>query len=92
MPPHRLKPYGASAVDLEPHIPFLPSESLSMANLRAPLLDVLRCPVTGSKLVQDGAVLTSSSPGPDGAPLTYGLDEGIPVLLSSAPLDGAARA
>ncbi len=63
-----------------------------MANLPAQLLDVLRCPVTGSNLVQDGAVLTSSSPGPDGAPLTYGLDEGIPVLLRAELLGGAARA
>ncbi|MHA7191186.1 hypothetical protein ACX80N_12950 [Arthrobacter sp. MDT2-16] len=61
-----------------------------MANLPAQLLDVLRCPVTGSKLVQDGAVLRSSAPGPDGRPLTYGLDEGIPVLLRAEVLDGAA--
>ncbi|TKV28352.1 hypothetical protein FDK12_06685 [Arthrobacter sp. NamB2] len=63
-----------------------------MANIPAQLLDVLRCPVTGSKLVQDGDVLRSSSPGPDGEPLTYGLDEGIPVLLRPELLDGAARA
>ncbi len=63
-----------------------------MANLPAQLLDVLRCPVTGSKLVKDGAVLTSSSPGPDGAPLTYGLDEGIPVLLRVELLGDATRA
>ncbi|RJT80946.1 hypothetical protein D6T63_07035 [Arthrobacter cheniae] len=62
-----------------------------MANLPARLLDVLRCPVTGAELTQDGAVLTSSSPGPDGETLTYGLNEGIPVLLRAELLDGAAR-
>jgi uncharacterized protein YbaR (Trm112 family) len=69
-----------------------PTESFPMANLPARLLDVLRCPVTGAELTQDGAVLTSSSPGPDGETLTYGLDEGIPVLLRAELLDGAARA
>ena len=63
-----------------------------MANLPSRLLDVLRCPVTGSKLVQEGRVLRSSSPGPDGTRLTYTLDEGIPVLLRREPLDGSARA
>ncbi|MFJ6003448.1 Trm112 family protein [Arthrobacter sp. NPDC092385] len=63
-----------------------------MANLPARLLDVLRCPVTGSQLVQDGAVLTSSAPGPDGEPLTYGLVEGIPVLLRPEPHGGTASA
>ncbi|MDQ0734002.1 Trm112 family protein [Arthrobacter agilis] len=61
-----------------------------MANLPAQLLDVLRCPVTGSKLVQEDSVLRSTAPGPDGGTLTYGLDEGIPVLLPAELLDGAA--
>ncbi|MDN4612543.1 Trm112 family protein [Arthrobacter burdickii] len=52
-----------------------------MANLPQQLLDVLRCPVTGSRLVQEGAVLRSTAEGPDGGALTYELDEGIPVLL-----------
>ncbi|WP_043447144.1 MULTISPECIES: hypothetical protein [Arthrobacter] len=63
-----------------------------MANLPSRLLDVLRCPVTGSKLLQEGRVLRSSSPGPDGTRLTYVLDEGIPVLLRHEPLDDGARA
>ncbi|MBG6224155.1 uncharacterized protein YbaR (Trm112 family) [Arthrobacter sp. CAN_A2] len=63
-----------------------------MANLPSRLLDVLRCPVTGSKLVQDGSVLRSSSPGPDGVPLSYSLDEGIPVLLRRELPEGGARA
>ncbi|MHA7239370.1 Trm112 family protein [Arthrobacter sp. TMS1-12-1] len=63
-----------------------------MANLPSRLLDVLRCPVTGSKLVQDGGVLRSSTAGPDGRPLTYLLDEGIPVLLRRELPDGGVRA
>ncbi|WP_422391517.1 hypothetical protein [Arthrobacter sp. N1] len=62
-----------------------------MAHLPARLLDVLRCPVTGAKLIQDGDVLRPASPGPDGETPTYGLDEGIPVLLRAELLDGAAR-
>jgi uncharacterized protein YbaR (Trm112 family) len=61
-----------------------------MANLPARLLDVLRCPVTGSKLVQEGAVLRATAAGPDGRTPTYGLDEGIPVLLRAELLGGAA--
>ncbi len=61
-----------------------------MANLPARLLDVLRCPVTGSRLVQDGTVLRATAPGPDGRTPTYELDEGIPVLLRAELLDGAA--
>ena len=63
-----------------------------MANLPARLLDVLRCPVTGSTLVQDGELLRSSDDGPDGRPLRYELEEGIPVLLRAELLEGAARA
>ncbi|THJ67877.1 hypothetical protein E8P82_03325 [Arthrobacter echini] len=51
-----------------------------MPTLHDHLLDVLRCPVTGSTLVQDGDVLRSSTPGPDG-PLSYRIEDGIPVLL-----------
>lgn len=65
---------------------------LPVANLPSRLIDVLRCPVTGSKLVQEGRVLRTSSPGPDGARLTYTIDEGIPVLLRRESLDAGARA
>lgn len=60
-----------------------------MANLPARLLDVLRCPVTGSKLAQDGAVLSSTGPGPDGDVLRYPIEEGIPVLLRPELRGGA---
>ncbi|MCC9205387.1 Trm112 family protein [Arthrobacter sp. zg-Y769] len=55
-----------------------------MANLTAGLLDVLRCPVTGSPLVQDGDELVSTVPDASGNPVRYRLDEGIPVLLKAA--------
>ena len=60
-----------------------------MANLTADLLDVLRCPQTHSRLVQEGNDLVSTAPGPDGKPLRYAIEEGIPVLLpaSAAPAD-----
>ena len=62
-----------------------------MAHLPARLLDVLRCPVTGSALIQDGEILRSRADGPDGSPLTYELEEGIPVLLRDELLAGARR-
>jgi uncharacterized protein YbaR (Trm112 family) len=63
-----------------------------MANLPARLLDVLRCPVTGSTLTQDGDLLVATTAGPDGAQPTYRLEEGIPVLLRPEPLRGALTA
>ena len=60
-----------------------------MANLTADLLDVLRCPQTHSHLLQQGNELVSSAPGPDGKPVRYAIEEGIPVLLpvSAAPAE-----
>ncbi|MCC9175236.1 MULTISPECIES: Trm112 family protein [Arthrobacter] len=55
-----------------------------MANLTAGLLDVLRCPVTGSVLVQDGDELVSTVPDAGGKPVRYRVEEGIPVLLKAA--------
>jgi uncharacterized protein YbaR (Trm112 family) len=52
-----------------------------MANISPQLLAVLRCPATGSPLVQTGTELVSTAPGPDGAPCRYNILEGIPVLL-----------
>jgi uncharacterized protein YbaR (Trm112 family) len=62
-----------------------------MAHLPARLLDVLRCPVTRSALIQDGEILRSRADGPHGAPLTYALEEGIPVLLRDELLEGTRR-
>ncbi|GAB3257988.1 Trm112 family protein [Arthrobacter pigmenti] len=52
-----------------------------MPKLAPELLSVLRCPVTGSALIQQDDTLVSSANGPQGEPLHYVIDEGIPVLL-----------
>lgn len=61
-----------------------------MANLTADLLDVLRCPQTRSPLKQTGNELVSTAPGPDGQPVRYSIEEGIPVLLVPAGPAAAA--
>ena len=55
-----------------------------MAHLSPELLAVLRCPVTGSSLVQEGEELVSSARDATGQQLRYRIDEGIPVLLPPA--------
>jgi uncharacterized protein YbaR (Trm112 family) len=55
-----------------------------MAHLSPELLAVLRCPVTGSSLVQEGEELVSSAKDASGRQLRYRIDEGIPVLLPPA--------
>ena len=59
-----------------------------MAKISVDLLSVLRCPVTASRLVQEGNELLSTVPGPDGQPLRYAIDEGIPLLLRPEQLAG----
>ena len=63
-----------------------------MPNLSPSLLAVLRCPVTGSALVQDGDELVATAPGPDGAELRYPIEDGIPVLLPPEHLPAAQNA
>lgn len=53
-----------------------------MPNLSPSLLAILRCPVTGSTLVQDGDALVATVPGPDGTTPRYAIEDGIPVLLA----------
>ncbi|NUP73513.1 MAG: hypothetical protein HOQ07_02510 [Sinomonas sp.] len=55
--------------------------SFSSPVLRPDLLAVLRCPITGSALVQEGEELVASAPGPDGSLPRYPIEDGIPVLL-----------
>ncbi|SEE65942.1 hypothetical protein SAMN04489740_2082 [Arthrobacter alpinus] len=52
-----------------------------MARISEVLMAVLRCPVTGSPLVQEGDELVSTANGPAGTPLRYKIDEGIALLL-----------
>lgn len=56
-----------------------------MARIPAGLLAVLRCPVTGSALEQDGDELVSTGQDEAGERRRYRLDEGIPVLLPGTP-------
>ncbi len=55
-----------------------------MHRISAELLSVLRCPVTGSTLTQEGDDLLSTVSGPDGEPLRYRTEDGIPVLLPTS--------
>ena len=63
-----------------------------MPNLSPSLLAVLRCPVTGSALVQEGDELVATAPGPDGAVPRYAIEDGIPVLLPPEHLQAAESA
>lgn len=54
-----------------------------MSNLSAQLLDQLRCPVTGSTLIQHGDTLVSTGTGDHGETYRYGIVEGIPVMLAA---------
>lgn len=63
-----------------------------MPNLPPELLSILRCPVTGSMLNQDGDELVSAADGAAGQPLRYSINDGIPVLLPADLLTAATRA
>ncbi|MFF1384826.1 Trm112 family protein [Arthrobacter sp. NPDC058288] len=66
-----------------------------MPKISPDLLSVLRCPVTGSTLVQEGEELVSTAVGQSGETLRYAIEDGIPLLLppelvsaaNSAPSD-----
>jgi uncharacterized protein YbaR (Trm112 family) len=61
-----------------------------MPKISPELLSVLRCPVTGSPLVQDGEELVTTAAGPAGAKLRYRIEDGIPLLLPPELLPAAA--
>ncbi len=63
-----------------------------MSKLSPELLSVLRCPVTGSPLEQDGDELVTVTAGADGAKLRYAIEDGIPLLLPPELLPAAASA
>jgi len=52
-----------------------------MPKISPDLLSVLRCPVTGSTLVQEGEELVSTAVGASGEKLRYAIEDGIPLLL-----------
>ena len=63
-----------------------------MPKISPELLSVLRCPVTGSPLVQDGEELVTTAAGPAGEKLRYAIEDGIPLLLPPELLPAAAAA
>ena len=63
-----------------------------MPKISPELLSVLRCPVTGSALTQEGEELVSTAPAEGGEPVRYGIEDGIPLLLPPELLAAANAA
>jgi uncharacterized protein YbaR (Trm112 family) len=63
-----------------------------MPKISPDLLSVLRCPVTGSPLVQEGGELVATSAGQHGARPRYAIEDGIPLLLPPELLAAATSA
>lgn len=63
-----------------------------MPKISPELLSVLRCPVTGSPLVQEGDELVSTAAGDSGVKLRYPIEDGIPLLLPPELLQAATTA
>jgi uncharacterized protein YbaR (Trm112 family) len=63
-----------------------------MPKISPELLSVLRCPVTGSSLVQEGEELVAAVAGESGAKPRYSIEDGIPLLLPPDLLAAAAAA
>jgi uncharacterized protein YbaR (Trm112 family) len=63
-----------------------------MPKISPELLSVLRCPVTGSPLVQEGEELVSTTAGDSGVKLRYPIEDGIPLLLPPELLQAATAA
>ncbi|MFF1827915.1 Trm112 family protein [Paenarthrobacter sp. NPDC058040] len=52
-----------------------------MPKVSPELLSILRCPVTGSPLVQEGEELVSTEAAANGEKVRYAIEDGIPLLL-----------
>ena len=63
-----------------------------MPKISPDLLSVLRCPVTGSALTQEGEELVSTAPDEKGDKLRYAIEDGIPLLLPPELLAAANAA
>ncbi|MFJ5697857.1 Trm112 family protein [Arthrobacter sp. NPDC093139] len=63
-----------------------------MPKISPELLSVLRCPVTGSALIQEGEELVSTAAGAGGEKLRYAIEDGIPLLLPPELLAAANAA
>ncbi|WP_309075390.1 Trm112 family protein [Paenarthrobacter sp.] len=63
-----------------------------MPKVSPELLSILRCPVTGSPLVQEGDELVSTDAAAEGEKLRYTIEDGIPLLLPPELLAAANAA
>jgi uncharacterized protein YbaR (Trm112 family) len=63
-----------------------------MPKISPELLSVLRCPVTGSALTQEGEELVSTAAAAGGEKLRYAIEDGIPLLLPPELLAAANAA
>ncbi|VXC60912.1 conserved hypothetical protein [Arthrobacter sp. 9AX] len=63
-----------------------------MPKISPELLSVLRCPVTGSPLVQEGEELVATAADGSGVNPRYAIEDGIPLLLPPELLAAAASA
>ncbi|MGX1161844.1 hypothetical protein FBY31_4094 [Arthrobacter sp. SLBN-100] len=63
-----------------------------MPKISPELLSVLRCPVTGAPLVQEGEELVSTAADESGVKPRYAIEDGIPLLLPPELLAAAASA
>lgn len=63
-----------------------------MPKISPDLLSVLRCPVTGSALTQEGEELVSAAMDDKGQKLRYAIEDGIPLLLPPELLAAANAA
>jgi uncharacterized protein YbaR (Trm112 family) len=63
-----------------------------MPKVSPELLSILRCPVTGSPLVQEGDELVTTDAAADGEKLRYTIEDGIPLLLPPELLAAANAA
>jgi uncharacterized protein YbaR (Trm112 family) len=63
-----------------------------MPKISPALLSILRCPVTGSSLVQEGDELVSTTAGESGEKILYPIEDGIPLLLPPELLAAATNA
>ncbi|MDR6985851.1 uncharacterized protein YbaR (Trm112 family) [Paenarthrobacter nitroguajacolicus] len=63
-----------------------------MPKVSPELLSILRCPVTGSPLVQEGEELVSTAEDTNGEKLRYSIEDGIPLLLPPELLAAANAA
>ena len=63
-----------------------------MPKISPELLSVLRCPVTGSPLVQEGEELVATTADEAGVKKRYAIEDGIPLLLPPELLAAAATA